>query len=158
MRRLLPLVAHFVDVWTSSRLPLDVFRERGQLLDELLQREGRPRQAVKRSIMDIVVCWRDEAELERRIGVFRRLRPDFAALAPTELLEALRTSLGHVVDGVPEAIVEAIRAYEAAGVQEIMIDWFDVDDVEGLQVLADEVLPRLASTTRASSSAISVGR
>jgi alkanesulfonate monooxygenase SsuD/methylene tetrahydromethanopterin reductase-like flavin-dependent oxidoreductase (luciferase family) len=158
MRRLLPLIARFADVWTSSRLPLDIFRERSQLLDGLLERQDRPRQAVKRTIMDIVVCWRDEAELDRRIGFLRRLRPDFAALAPTELLEALRTLLGHVIDGVPEAIVEEIRAYEAAGVQEIMIDWFEVDDVEGLQVLADEVLPRLTTSAPASSPAISVGR
>jgi alkanesulfonate monooxygenase SsuD/methylene tetrahydromethanopterin reductase-like flavin-dependent oxidoreductase (luciferase family) len=66
----------------------------------------------------------------------------------------LRAFLGHVIDGVPEAVVDEIRAYEAAGVQEIMIDWFDLDDVEGLQVLADEVIPKLATR----SSAISVGR
>jgi len=72
--------------------------------------------------------------------------------------QALRTFLGHVIDGVPEAIVEEIRAYEAAGVQEIMIDWFELDDIEGLQVLADEVLPRLTNSTPASSSAFSVGR
>src|SRR5439155_8231085 len=112
MRRLLPLIARFADVWTSSRLPVGVFRERTQLLDELLQREGRPRQAVKRTIMDMVVCWRDEAELERRIGFARRLRPDLATLDTIELLEALRTWFGHMFDGVPETIVEEIRAYE----------------------------------------------
>ena len=147
MRRVLPLIARFADVWTSSRLPVDVFRERTQLLDGLLQREGRPPQAVKRTIMDLVVCWRDEAELERRIGFARRLRPDLATLATTELLEALRTWLGHIIDGPPETIAQEIRAYEAAGVQEIMIDWFQLDDLEGLQVLAEEVLPAVTTST-----------
>ena len=64
------------------------------------------------------------------------------------MLEALRPFFGHVIDGVPEAIIQEIRAYEAACVQEIIIDWFGMDDVEGLRILAEELLPKLTISTQ----------
>jgi alkanesulfonate monooxygenase SsuD/methylene tetrahydromethanopterin reductase-like flavin-dependent oxidoreductase (luciferase family) len=146
LRRVLALVARHADVWTSSRLPVDDFRERTQQLDALLEQGGRPRAAVKRGSMDLVVCWRDEAELERRIGIFRRLLPaQFGTLATRQMLDTLRTTLGHLIEGTPEAIIGQIRTYEAAGLDELMIDWFDLDDIQGLQVLAEEVLPHVST-------------
>ena len=40
--------------------------------------------------------------------------------------------------------MDQIRAYDAAGMDELMVDWFDCDDLEGLHVLADEILPEFA--------------
>jgi alkanesulfonate monooxygenase SsuD/methylene tetrahydromethanopterin reductase-like flavin-dependent oxidoreductase (luciferase family) len=95
--------------------------------------------------MELVVCWRDEPELERRIGWARRLVPDLAAQPPVAVLDGLRTLVrGWVVAGTPEEIAAELRKYATAGLQELMIDWFDFDDLEGLQVLAEEVSPRLA--------------
>ena len=85
-----------------------------------------------------------------RLGVHfeswaRRLFPGVATEPPHAVLEAVRASLsGQVLAGTPEALVEELRAYERAGLQELMIDWFDPDDFEGLQVLAEEVMPRLS--------------
>jgi hypothetical protein len=39
--------------------------------------------------------------------------------------------------------VEQIRAYEGAGVEELMAQFFTVDDFAGIQLLAEQVLPRL---------------
>jgi hypothetical protein len=33
-----------------------------------------------------------------------------------------------------------IRAYEAGGITEVTLQWFDMDDAEGLEVFAPEVL------------------
>jgi len=144
--RVLGLVARFADVWTSSRLSLDEFGERSQMLDAMLDQNGRRRDTVKRASMDMVVCWRDEAELERRLGIFRRLLPaQLADVTTMELRDRLRTMLGHMIDGAPEDIVNQIRGYEAAGLDELMIDWFDCDDLEGLEVLAAEALTFLAT-------------
>jgi len=146
LRRLLELVARHADVWTSSRLSVDDFGERSQQLDELLRRKRRPREAVKRASMDMVVCWRDEAELERRIAIFRRLMPaQFGTLATREMLDTLWTTLGHLIEGTPQQIIDHIRTYEAAGLDELMIDWFDCDDIQGLQVLAEEILPHFST-------------
>jgi alkanesulfonate monooxygenase SsuD/methylene tetrahydromethanopterin reductase-like flavin-dependent oxidoreductase (luciferase family) len=94
--------------------------------------------------MDAVVCWRDEPELDRRLAAFRRLLPDrFADVTPIELRDGVRAVLGNMIDGTPAEVVEKIHAYGAAGLDELMIDWIDCDDVEGLEVLATEVLPHL---------------
>src|SRR5947209_17937960 len=107
----------------------------------MLDQNGRRRHAVTRASMDMVVCWRDEAELERRLGVFRRLLPtQLANVTTMELRDRLRAMLGHMIDGTPQDIIEQVRAYEAAGLDGLMIDWFDCEDLEGLQVLAAEVL------------------
>jgi len=50
-----------------------------------------------------------------------------------------------LIDGSPAAIVDYIRAYESAGLDELMIDWFDLDDAEGLRVLAEEILPHVST-------------
>ena len=143
--RVLALVARFGNVWTSSRLNVDEFRERSQALDVQLEQNQRPPESVKRAGMDIVVCWRDEAELERRVGTFRQLFPaQFANLTPMEIRDALRKFVSRIIEGTPADIVDQIHAFEAAGMDELMIDWFDCDDLEGLQVLATEILPWFA--------------
>jgi alkanesulfonate monooxygenase SsuD/methylene tetrahydromethanopterin reductase-like flavin-dependent oxidoreductase (luciferase family) len=145
--RVLGLVARFGDVWASSRLRLDEFAERSSALNLLLGRNGRQPDAVKRASMDLVVCWRDEAELERRIGIFRRVLPTLADLPTMELRNTLNSMLGHMIDGTPEAIIDQLRNYAAAGLDELMIDWFDCDDIEGLEVLATEILPHVGSSS-----------
>ena len=40
--------------------------------------------------------------------------------------------------------IEGLRTFQRLGVQEIMAQFFDVTDREGLEVLAQEVLPRIS--------------
>jgi alkanesulfonate monooxygenase SsuD/methylene tetrahydromethanopterin reductase-like flavin-dependent oxidoreductase (luciferase family) len=151
LRRLLPLVARYADVWASSRLELEVFRERSAELDLLLDRQHRPRESVTRASMDVVACWRDEAELERRLGWLRTIMPErFGGLSTTDLRDALYQWIGRMIDGTPDHIVDQIQSYADAGLDELMIDWFDPDDIEGLEVLAAEVLPRVTAPRGAS--------
>jgi alkanesulfonate monooxygenase SsuD/methylene tetrahydromethanopterin reductase-like flavin-dependent oxidoreductase (luciferase family) len=49
--------------------------------------------------------------------------------------------------GTPEEVVAQIRAYAETGIVEVAVHWFGIDDVEGLDVLAAEVLPQLAPAT-----------
>jgi alkanesulfonate monooxygenase SsuD/methylene tetrahydromethanopterin reductase-like flavin-dependent oxidoreductase (luciferase family) len=108
--RVLGLVARFADVWTSSRLSQDEFRARSQQLDMLLEHNARGKESVKRASMDMVVCWRDEAELERRLSIFRQLLPTrFGEATPIELCDGVRAMLGHLIEGTPEEVVEQIR-------------------------------------------------
>jgi hypothetical protein len=39
--------------------------------------------------------------------------------------------------------IEQIKVFEAAGVQELMLQWFDMDDIDGLRAFAESVLPAL---------------
>ncbi len=35
------------------------------------------------------------------------------------------------------------RAFEQAGAEEVMLQWLDLDDIDGLQAFAASVLPRV---------------
>jgi hypothetical protein len=39
--------------------------------------------------------------------------------------------------------VSELRAYADVGVEELIIQWFGMDDLEGLQLLAEQVLPQI---------------
>jgi alkanesulfonate monooxygenase SsuD/methylene tetrahydromethanopterin reductase-like flavin-dependent oxidoreductase (luciferase family) len=141
-RRSLPLVARFADVWSAQELSSDGVRERSALLDGLLAAGGRRPGDVRRTMNVWVVCGRTPSEFEDRVRGYRR----WAALADVpldQLLEKLRTAFMALV-GTPEEVVAQIQAYAAAGITELSIQWPGVDDIEGLEVLAAEVLPRLA--------------
>jgi alkanesulfonate monooxygenase SsuD/methylene tetrahydromethanopterin reductase-like flavin-dependent oxidoreductase (luciferase family) len=141
----LPLVARYADVWNAQQLTPEQVQERSDLLDGLLRAVGRPPADVRRTFNAPVVCGRTPAELEARVRGFRRFG-GFAALTLDELLATLREWFVPII-GTPEEVVAQVRAYEAAGIAEVTLQWFDTDDVEGLEVLAAEVLPRLVPET-----------
>lgn len=141
-RRTLPLVAKYGDLWNASGLFVDEVRERNALLDDLIVKAGRQPGDVGRTLMKGVICGRNAAEYERRL-VGLRLQTAYANLSTDDLLDAVRMRMKGIV-GTPAEVAAQLRAYEAAGIGEIMIQSFAVDDPEGWQVIADEVLPLLA--------------
>jgi hypothetical protein len=40
-------------------------------------------------------------------------------------------------------VVNRLREYADIGVTEVMVQWFSLDDVDGLRLLAEEVAPAL---------------
>jgi hypothetical protein len=46
--------------------------------------------------------------------------------------------------GSPEEIVAHMKAFDAAGVSEISLQWCALDDIEGLEIVATEILPLVA--------------
>ncbi len=142
-KRTLPLVARYGDIWNGQHLTSDEFRGRSAHLDELLRASGRQPSDVKRTLHISVFCGRDEAELERRLRWWRRY-PDFATMLQDTLLGVLRSAFSTLI-GPPESIIEQLRAYGEVGVEEVMVQWWTLDDIEGLEILADQVLPHLAA-------------
>jgi hypothetical protein len=49
-----------------------------------------------------------------------------------------------VVCGPPAAAVEQLGQLAQAGVQRVMLQWLDLDDMDGLERLATTVLPQVA--------------
>ena len=45
--------------------------------------------------------------------------------------------------GPADMVAGQIRAYGEAGVEELMLQWFDLDDIDGLRAFAEQVLLRL---------------
>jgi alkanesulfonate monooxygenase SsuD/methylene tetrahydromethanopterin reductase-like flavin-dependent oxidoreductase (luciferase family) len=143
-RRTLPLVARYADIWNGQQVSPAEYGERSALLDRLLAEVGRQPGEVKRALTLPLFCGRDEAELEQRAGWLRLMNPAWADVPLEAIFEALRPRFKSLTVGTPEAVVERLRAYAAVGVTEVMLQWGGLDDIEGLRVLSEEVLPYLS--------------
>lgn len=127
MKKTLPLVARFADEWNGVYLTPSDYRQRITRLNELLDAAGRPRNAVRRSMMTQCIIGRTDAEVQAKLGN----SPE----ASDKLLEWNR------VVGTPSQIVDQIGRYADAGLQRIMLMWRDQEDMAGLELLASDVLP-----------------
>ncbi len=125
-RRTLPLAARYADEWNAVFVPAARFVELNARLDDLLRAEGRPSEAVRRTLMTRVVVGRDDAELRRRLD-----GADAAELRERGLLV-----------GGPDEIAAQVAELAAAGVQRGMLQWLDLDDLDALAALAAALLPR----------------
>ncbi len=141
IKRTLPLVAHYADIWNATFLSPEGFRERSALLDTLLIEAGRQPSDVKRTLMRGLFFGRDAAELDRRLS--SRSKDSNLAGRPLDEVVQILTTRDHEIVGTPDSVLEQIQAYAAAGVEELMLQWFDLDDIDGLRAFAKTVLPKL---------------
>jgi alkanesulfonate monooxygenase SsuD/methylene tetrahydromethanopterin reductase-like flavin-dependent oxidoreductase (luciferase family) len=123
-RRTLPLVARYATEWNAVFVTPERFSELNARLDDLLRANGRRPAEVRRSLMTGTLFGRDEAE-------FRRLAGD-------RDLNQLRAS--GVICGAPSEFREHLSRLAAAGVQRIMLQWLDLDDLDRLEALGQAVL------------------
>ena len=142
LQRTLPLAARFADVWNGDNLDPQTFRERSALLDDLAHKAGRHPTDIKRSVTLFIVCGRNAAENERRVRVFRRFLPQHAHASVDDVRNGVRADMNALV-GTPAEVVEQIHALRDAGVQELMLHWNDTVETDGLQLIAEEVLPHV---------------
>jgi alkanesulfonate monooxygenase SsuD/methylene tetrahydromethanopterin reductase-like flavin-dependent oxidoreductase (luciferase family) len=61
-------------------------------------------------------------------------------MSDEDTLSHLRDKMGAIV-GTPDEVIPRIRAYAEAGAQEAMLQWFTLGDVDGLETLAELVMP-----------------
>lgn len=123
-QRTLPLAARYADEWNAVYIPPARFVELSARLSGLLAEQGRPASAVRRSLMTGLVFGRDEAELSATLQ----------GRDPASLRER------GVIVGTPGAVVEQLDELAQAGVQRVMLQWLDMDDLDGLEALASAVL------------------
>lgn len=126
MNRTLGLVARYADEWNANFIPPDQFERANARLDELLASAGRSPGEVRRSIMTGCIFGEDQAALDRKIEA--RGRPG-AALRERGMIVA-----------TPKEVAAQLEELSAAGVQRVMLQWLDLDDLDGLEALAGAVL------------------
>lgn len=139
IKRTLPLAARYASIWNAISLSPQDFREHSDHLDTLLSAAGRQPTDVRRTMMLTLFFGRDQAELDRRLS-WRTKNPEFADLSLEDAVEKLASS-GRALAGNAEQILAQIQAYAQAGVDELMLQWFDLDDLDGLRAFATSVLP-----------------
>lgn len=139
-QRTLPLTARYADVWNTGGRSPEAFAESSARLDQLLVKRGRQPSDVRRTLMAQVIPFRNDAELAARMRYRGAAEP---GKSPAELLAGLKERAPHTIVGSPAECVEKIKAFEAVGVQEIMVQRMDLDDDDALALIAEEVMPRV---------------
>lgn len=125
-RRTLPLAARYADEWNAVYISPARFAELNGMLDGLLAAVGREPASLRRSLMIGCLFGRDAAEVERKLAARHR--------TAAEMVER------GVAAGTGEEIAAQLAAWAAAGVQRVMLQWLDLDDLDGLEALAGKII------------------
>lgn len=134
MLRTIPLAARFAVEWNGVFLTPEKLAERNRRLDEMLLSLGRQPAEVRRSMMAGCVFGKDEAELRRKVEV--RTQGKFT---PQELRQR-----GFVV-GSGSEMVDHLSTLAQSGLRRIMLQWLDLDDLDGMEAMAQSILPHFRS-------------
>nr|BBH94706.1 LLM class F420-dependent oxidoreductase [Thermogemmatispora argillosa] len=141
-KRTLPLAARYADIWNAGFLTPEQFRDLSAFLDQLLQEAGRPPASVQRTMMTSLFFGRTREDLYQRLDWWRHYDPSYAPLSSQEILDRVLAQNRTIV-GTPDMAIAQIRRYGEAGVQELMLQWFYLDDIDGLRDFAETVLPHV---------------
>lgn len=126
-QRVLPLAARYADEWNGIYRTLQQFARLNEQLDSLLLDYGRSPEAVLRSQMMGLVYGRDQTHLKKKL-IGRSVK---------ELL-----ARGYVA-GSPSQIVDQLNEFEAVGMQKVILQWTDLEDIDGLETFARTVLTQI---------------
>jgi len=125
-KRTLSYVVRYASEWNCVSLRPDKFAELNARLSELLGRAGREPASVRRSMMTGCVFGKDDAALDRKIRSYGKTLQE--------------VQQGGTVAGSLREIKGQLEALEQAGLQRIMLQWLDLDDLESLEALARGIL------------------
>ena len=123
-RRTLPLAARYADEWNAVLVPPERFAELNARFDELLQEAGRPPEQVRRTLMTRAVFGRTDADVERKL----------AGRPADELRER------GVIVGTGAEVAEQLGVLDEVGVERVMLQWLETDDIDGLEAMAGSVV------------------
>lgn len=125
-KRMRSLLAQYADEWNCIFLPPKAFAERNDLLTDTLKKAGRDPASVRRSMMTGCVFGKDDIALKEKLSVRNRT------------VEQLQER--GIVTGSPGQVREQLQQLDEAGLECVMLQWLDLDDMEGLEALAKAVL------------------
>ena len=126
-KRTLPLAARYADEWNAVFTTADEIRRLNGVLDMLLEAQGRRPGDVRRSLMTGCVFgeWGDEVEKVSQV---------YGDVTPEELLES-----GFII-GTGSQVADQLAQLGETKIDRVMLQWLDLDDLDGLQALAQAVL------------------
>jgi F420-dependent oxidoreductase-like protein len=133
-KRTLPLTARYATEWNALMTTPEEFASLNNHLNNLLAEQSRDAGEVKRSMMVGCIFGADDSQVSERVA--GRTKGERSA-------DDLRQR--GVIIGTPVQMAEQLHQLNQAGVQRVMLQWLDLDDIEGLEIISQEVLPKLVS-------------
>ncbi|HLJ58346.1 MAG TPA: TIGR03560 family F420-dependent LLM class oxidoreductase [bacterium] len=144
--RLLEVVAKHADEWNcGGSQPPAAVRARRAILETACRAMGRDPTAIRYSWMGAFIIGESRAALDARARKIQEYVITRAGESPHQLPETLR-STGWLV-GTPGEIVEQVAALAAEGIERVMLQYFDQEDLDALRLIGEQVIPRLRNVT-----------
>lgn len=118
------LVAKYADEWNAVYLNVEEFKKANARIDEALKKEKRDIKSVKRSMMTGCIFGANESALKEKLK--------------GRSVEEINQR--GAIAGDASQVKEQLSKLESIGLQRVMLQWLDLDDLTGLEALAKAVL------------------
>lgn len=135
-RRTLRIVAEHADEWNVTRVTPDELPLKAAVLEAHCRAVGRDPGTIRRSLMIPVVVGRSPAEARARHAKIRAVFPR----VPED--EAGWRAAGFLY-GAPDEVARDLRRWRTLGIQRVMLQMLDMEDLAAIDLLAREALPAL---------------
>jgi alkanesulfonate monooxygenase SsuD/methylene tetrahydromethanopterin reductase-like flavin-dependent oxidoreductase (luciferase family) len=132
--RLLRIVAREADEWNSHAPGPEAYRQKRARLEEHCRAVGRNPDAIRRSWMGGALIGRDAAEVREKGRWHQSFLAALANVAPEAAPDELRRRSWIV--GTPDEVGAQLDEFAALGVERIMFQWYNLDDLDGFKLLA----------------------
>jgi F420-dependent oxidoreductase-like protein len=132
------LVSRWADEFNTVSGPPSSVRERYEKVRTQLDADGRDQSSLTTSLMTWCYVGHDEADATRRIELARE-----RGMRTSKFEDELANLERECIVGSPQRAAERLSEYAAAGVQRIMLNHELFDDLEMLEILAEQVFPKV---------------
>jgi F420-dependent oxidoreductase-like protein len=133
-RRTLRIVAEHADEWNVTRVTFEEYAAKRAVLDEHCREVGRSAQTITRSLMVPIVTGASASEVDARLrragAIFPRVPGDGPAWRAAGFLH-----------GAPDQVIADLRRWREVGVERVMLQMLDQEDLEAIRFIAREILP-----------------
>lgn len=130
-RRTPALVARFADEYNVPFADADTVAALNRGVDEVCRSHDRVPATVLRSAAQVLCVGRDEPEIARRAGAIGRE------------VDELRTN---GLAGTPDEVIAKVERFASIGMTRLYLQVLDLDDLEHLALVAEKVMPAVASS------------
>jgi F420-dependent oxidoreductase-like protein len=136
-KRTLRIVARDADEWNVTRVSFDDYVAKCRVLEEHCRAVGRDPAAIRRSLMVLTIVGRTAGERAERIARARAVFPQL----PAE--EAAWRAAGFLA-GPMDAVIDDLKQWQKLGMNRVMLQMLDQEDVAALELFAREVAPEFS--------------
>ena len=135
-KRALRIVAEHAEEWNTTRVTFEDYGVKRAALERHCNAVGRDPATITRSLMVPVIVGRSEADTATRRG---RARASFPRLPE----DAAGWRSAGFLHGSPAEVVEDLARWRELGIQRVMLQMIDQEDLAAIELIAREILPAL---------------